>query len=154
MDISADAAGRTGAGCRKRQRRAAQTREINGRGSTRKKRTKKLNTDISAAASAAVALCGNCAIYQTTYTGGDMTTPTITCPGKPMVLMVCESDGAPALIAWRGMPTTSTSSSSYEYTITWGERTVSWLLGKNHDGNMNWSGKQYHALVLLDMSAE
>ena len=28
MDISADAAGRTGAGCRKRQRRAAQTREI------------------------------------------------------------------------------------------------------------------------------
>ena len=47
-DISADAAGRTGAGCRKRQRRAAQMREINGRGSTRKKRTKKLNTDISA----------------------------------------------------------------------------------------------------------
>ena len=33
-----------------RERRAAQTREINGRGSTRKKRTKKLNTDISAAA--------------------------------------------------------------------------------------------------------
>ncbi len=114
----------------------------------------KANADTAAAASAAVALCGNCAIYQTTYTGGDMTTPTITCPGKPMVLMVCESDGAPALIAWRGMPTTSTSSSSYEYTITWGERTVSWLLGKNHDGNMNWSGKQYHALVLLDMSAE
>ena len=112
------------------------------------------NADTAAAASAAVALCGNCAIYQTTYTGGDMTTPTITCPGKPMVLMVCESDGAPALIAWRGMPTTSTSSSSYEYTITWGERTVSWLLGKNLDGNMNWSGKQYHALVLLDMSAE
>ncbi len=114
----------------------------------------KANADTAAAASAAVALCGNCAIYQTTYTGGDMTTPTITCPGKPMVLMVCESDGAPALIAWRGMPTTSTSSSSYEYTITWGERTVSWLLGQNHDGNMNWSGKQYHALVLLDMSAE
>ena len=114
----------------------------------------KANADTAAAASTAVALCGNCAIYQTTYTGGDMTTPTITCPGKPMVLMVCESDGAPALIAWRGMPTTSTSSSSYEYTITWGERTVSWLLGKNHDGNMNWSGKQYHALVLLDMSAE
>ena len=40
MDISADAAGRTGAGCRKRQRRAAQTHEINGRGSTREKRTK------------------------------------------------------------------------------------------------------------------
>ena len=114
----------------------------------------KANADTAAAASAAVALCGNCAIYQTTYTGGDMTTPTITCPGKPMVLMVCESDGAPALIAWRGMPTTSMSSSSYEYTITWGERTVSWLLGQNHDGNMNWSGKQYHALVLLDMSAE
>ena len=114
----------------------------------------KANADTAAAASTAVALCGNCAIYQTTYTGGDMTTPTITCPGKPMVLMVCESDGAPALIAWRGMPTTSTSSSSYEYTITWGERTVSWLLGQNHDGNMNWSGKQYHALVLLDMSAE
>ena len=114
----------------------------------------KANADTAAAASAAVAHCGNCAIYQTTYTGGDMTTPTITCPGKPMVLMVCESDGAPALIAWRGMPTTSTSSSSYEYTITWGERTVSWLLGKNLDGNMNWSGKQYHALVLLDMSAE
>ena len=114
----------------------------------------KANADTAAAASAAVALCGNCAIYQTTYTGGDMTTPTITGPGQPMVLMVCESDGAPALIAWRGMPTTSTSSSSYEYTITWGERTVSWLLGKNHDGNMNWSGKQYHALVLLDMSAE
>ena len=114
----------------------------------------KANADTAAAASAAVALCGNCAIYQTTYTGGDMTTPTITCPGKPMVLMVCESDGAPALIAWRGMPTTSTSSSSYEYTITWGDRTVSWLLGKNLDGNMNWSGKQYHALVLLDMSAE
>ena len=114
----------------------------------------KANADTAAAASAAVALCGHCAIYQTTYTGGDMTTPTITCPGKPMVLMVCESDGAPALIAWRGMPTTSTSSSSYEYTITWGERTVSWLLGKNLDGNMNWSGKQYHALVLLDMSAE
>ena len=114
----------------------------------------KANADTAAASSTAVALCGNCAIYQTTYTGGDMTTPTITCPGKPMVLMVCESDGAPALIAWRGMPTTSTSSSSYEYTITWGERTVSWLLGKNLDGNMNWSGKQYHALVLLDMSAE
>ena len=114
----------------------------------------KANADTAAAASAAVALCGNCAIYQTPYTGGDMTTPTITCPGKPMVLMVCESDGAPALIAWRGMPTTSTSSSSYEYTITWGDRTVSWLLGKNLDGNMNWSGKQYHALVLLDMSAE
>ena len=31
-----------------RERRATQTREINGRGSTRKKRTKKLNTDISA----------------------------------------------------------------------------------------------------------
>ena len=44
----------------------------------------KANADTAAAASAAVALCGNCAIYQTTYTGGDMTTPTITCPGKPM----------------------------------------------------------------------
>ena len=30
------------------ERRAAQTREINGHGSTREKRTKKLNTDISA----------------------------------------------------------------------------------------------------------
>ena len=52
IDISADAAGRTGAGCRKRQRCAAQTREINGHGSTRKKRTKKLNMDISSAARA------------------------------------------------------------------------------------------------------
>jgi len=31
-----------------RERRATQTREINGHGSTREKRTKKLNTDISA----------------------------------------------------------------------------------------------------------
>ena len=54
MDISADAAGRTGAGCRKRQRRAAQTHEAKGIWLDTKNRAKKanekLNTDISAAA--------------------------------------------------------------------------------------------------------
>ena len=43
MDISADAAGRTGAGCRKRQRRAAQTREIKGTWLGTKNRAKKAN---------------------------------------------------------------------------------------------------------------
>ena len=42
-DISADAAGRTGAGCRKRQRRAAQTRETKGIWLDTKNRAKKAN---------------------------------------------------------------------------------------------------------------
>ena len=46
MDISADAAGRTGAGCRKRQRRAAQTREIKGTWLGTKNRAKKANEKI------------------------------------------------------------------------------------------------------------
>ena len=43
MDISADAAGRTGAGCRKRQRRTTQTHETKGTWLGTKKRTKKAN---------------------------------------------------------------------------------------------------------------
>ena len=43
MDISADAAGRTGAGCRKGQRRAAQTHETKGTWLGTKNRAKKAN---------------------------------------------------------------------------------------------------------------
>ena len=43
IDITADAAGRTGAGCRKRQRRAAQTRETKGTWLDTKNRARKAN---------------------------------------------------------------------------------------------------------------
>ena len=107
----------------------------------------KANADTAAAASAAVALCGNCKIYCTSFVGtGTAAAPTMTFPHKPLIIFVSGSD-ALNLIAWRGQSGSRVlESSSSPITVTWGERSVAWS-GSNY---LNYTGFTHQVIALLD----
>jgi len=107
----------------------------------------KANADAAAAASAAVALCGNCKIYCTSFVGtGTAAAPTMTFPHKPLIIFVSGRD-ALNLIAWRGQSGSRVlESPSSSITVTWGERSVAWS-GTNY---LNYTGFTHQVIALLD----
>ena len=107
----------------------------------------KANADTAAAASAAVALCGNCKIYCTSFVGtGTAAAPTMTFPHKPLIIFVSGSD-ALNLIAWRGQSGSRIlESPSSSITVTWGERSVAWS-GSDY---LNHTGFTHQVIALLD----
>ena len=107
----------------------------------------KANADTAAAASAAVALCGNCKIYCTSFVGtGTAAAPTMTFPHKPLIIFVSGRD-ALNLIAWRGQSGSRIlESPSSPITVTWGERSVAWS-GSYY---LNYTGFTHQVIALLD----
>ena len=107
----------------------------------------KANADAAAAASAAVALCGNCKIYCTSFVGtGTAAAPTMTFPHKPLIIFVSGRD-ALNLIAWRGQSGSRIlESPSSPITVTWGERSVAWS-GSDY---LNHTGFTHQVIALLD----
>ena len=107
----------------------------------------KTNADTAAAASAAVALCGNCKIYCTSFVGtGTAAAPTMTFPHKPLIIFVSGRD-ALNLIAWRGQSGSRIlESPSSPITVTWGERSVAWS-GSDY---LNHTGFTHQVIALLD----
>ena len=108
----------------------------------------KANADTAAAASAAVALCGNCKIYCTSFVGtGTAAAPTMTFPHKPLIIFVSGRD-ALNLIAWRGQSGSRIlESPSSPITVTWGERSVAWS-GSDY---LNHTGFTHQVIALLDV---
>ena len=110
----------------------------------------KANADAAAAASAAVALCGNCKIYCTSYTGNyDVQSTTMTFPHKPIAVMVCGRSGK-SMFAWRGQSSTPLlGSSSSSVTVSWADRSVTWANG-DINNNLNYTGFTHQVIALLD----
>ena len=110
----------------------------------------KANADAAAAASAAVALCGNCKIYCTSYTGNyDVQSTTMTFPHKPIAVMVCGRNNK-NMFAWRGQSSTPLlGSSSSSVTVSWADRSATW---SNGDANcpLNYTGFTHQVIALLD----
>ena len=101
---------------------------------------------------AAIAKLGNCTIYYTTYTGTGTTTPKQTFPGKPLVVMVAESQKGYSFIAWRGMQVVlphHQQSGILELPLTWGEDFLSWSHDSSAERGLNESGTTYQMIVLL-----
>ena len=110
----------------------------------------KANADAAAAASAAVALCGNCKIYCTSYTGNyDVQSTTMTFPHKPIAVMVCGRSGK-SMFAWRGQSSTPLLGSRDDrVTVSWADRSVTWANG-DINNNLNYTGFTHQVIALLD----
>ena len=110
----------------------------------------KANADTAAAASAAVALCGNCKIYCTSYTGNyDVQSTTMTFPHKPIAVMVCGRSGK-SMFVWRGQSSTPLlGSSSSSVTVSWADRSATWSNGDSNN-NLNYTGFTHQVIALLD----
>ena len=105
---------------------------------------------------AAIAKLGNCTIYYTTYTGTGTTTSKQTFPGKPLVVMVADSQKGYSFIAWRGMEVVlphHQQSGILELSLTWGENFFAWSHDSMVEKALNESGKTYQMVALLDARA-
>ena len=101
----------------------------------------------------AIAKLGNCTIYYTTYTGTGTTTSKQTFPGKPLVVMVADSQKGYSFIAWRGMEVVlphHQQSGILELSLTWGENFLAWSHDSMVEKALNESGKTYQMVALLD----
>ena len=110
----------------------------------------KANADTAAAASAAVALCGNCAVQHITYTGTGSTVRQFTFAHKPLMLTVFGDNvyffavqGAEDATSRRG------GSSAAICSVTWEGKSASWT---NDDLTMmcNAANQTYQLIALLD----
>lgn len=119
----------------------------------------KANADAAAAASAAVALCGNCKIIAGTYTGSGTYNSsgarTLSFSGKPFAVFILptdKNDGIGPLILLHGAPwsTTNISNDYYFVRVTWGASSVSWYGTRNENLMANSSGKTYYYVALLE----
>ena len=119
----------------------------------------KANADAAAAASAAVALCGNCKIITGTYTGNGAYNSsgarTLNFSGKPLAVFILptdKNDGIGPLILLHGAPwsTTNISNDYYFVRVTWGASSVSWYGTRNENLMANSSGKTYYYVALLE----
>lgn len=109
----------------------------------------KANADTAAAASAAVALCGNCKIYCTSYTGNyDVQSTTMTFPHKPIAVMVCGRNNK-NMFAWRGQSSAPLLGGNASVAVTWADRSATW---SNGDANcpLNYTGFTHQVIALLD----
>ena len=107
------------------------------------------------AQAAAIAKLGNCTIYHTTYTGRNQYSKSLTFPGKPMAVMVAETDSGIGFISWRGMTVVKPFHQQYgtiEIALTWGSDSLSWSYGDDFGWAMNRSGCSYQVIGLLDIS--
>ena len=90
----------------------------------------KANADTAAAASAAVALCGNCKIETSTYTGtgtyGSANPTTLTFPKKPTLLFVLASSGNGFMLMVTDKTPATTNAFVYYNGATWGTVNLSW----------------------------
>ena len=90
----------------------------------------KANADAAAAASAAVALCGNCKIETSTYTGngkyGSANPTTLTFPKKPTLLFVLASSGNGFMLMVTDKTPATTNAFVYYNGATWGTVNLSW----------------------------
>ena len=90
----------------------------------------KANADTAAAASAAVALCGNCKIETSTYTGtgtyGSANPVTLTFPKKPTLLFVLASSGNGFMLMVTDKTPATTNAFVYYNGATWGTVNLSW----------------------------
>ena len=102
---------------------------------------------------AASAGFGSCVFYATSYKGttNDVSTPSLTFPHKPMVLLVGNPDaGYTNLIAWQGQPKARVvGGTGYDINLTWEGNTVSWT-GYNSEYTLNKNNVTYYVLALLD----
>ena len=110
----------------------------------------KANADTAAAASAAVALCGNCAVQHITYTGTGSTVRQFTFAHKPLMLTVFGDNvyffavqGAEDATSRRG------GSGAAICSVTWEGKSASWT---NDDLTMmcNAANQTYQLIALLD----
>ena len=110
----------------------------------------KANADTAAAASAAVALCGNCAVQHITYTGTGSTVRQFTFAHKPLMLTVFGDNvyffavqGAEDATSRRG------GSGAAICSVTWEGKSASWT---NNDLTMmcNAANQAYQLIALLD----
>ena len=110
----------------------------------------KANADTAAAASAAVALCGNCAVQHITYTGTGSTVRQFTFAHKPLMLTVFGHNvyffavqGAEDATSRRG------GSGAAICSVTWEGKSASWT---NDDLTMmcNAANQTYQLIALLD----
>ena len=105
---------------------------------------------------AAIAKLGNCTVYHTTYTGNNQYSRSQTFPGKPMVVMVANTNGGDGFIAWRGMTVVKPFHQQYgthQISLTWGDDSLSWSYADSIDWVMNRSGQSYQVIGLLYASA-
>ena len=119
----------------------------------------KANADTAAAASAAVALCGNCAIYQTTYTGtgtyGSANPVTLTFPQKPALIFVIDDSGSFLILTPRSRWAFAyMGRSGVAQTVTWSGNSVSWWSdGGNANNQFNASNNVYQVFTFLKTNA-
>ena len=99
---------------------------------------------------------GNCQLYTTTYAGNNHSSkPTVTFPGKPIVVMVSSQDGYYQLLCWQGMVKAYLINfDSYALDLSWNGNTASWYYSGNVEASLNKTGTTYQVIALLDMSAE
>ena len=101
--------------------------------------------------------CGNCQLYSGSYVGTDTITANAhTFPGKPLLLMVADSQTGRNFVACRGMTKASPhyqSNGSISLALTWGDNTATWNYSGGTSWNFNASGTTYLGLALLEMDA-
>ena len=113
---------------------------------------KGLDTNVNAAA-VALAKCGNCQVYYTTYTGTGSGSNSFTFPRRP--LFICVMGNNISFFAVQGAPsgTGRRGTGMGVSNITWTGNSVSWA---SENGNIiyqcNESGKTYYMVVLMDAS--
>ena len=107
------------------------------------------------AQAAAIAKLGNCTIYQASYAGTGSTSRSQTFPGRPVAVMVAETNGEDGFIAWREMEMAISIHREYGFgdlSLTWGTNSLSWSHESSANGAMNASRQSYQLIGLLDMS--
>ena len=118
----------------------------------------KANADTAAAASAAVALCGNCKIETSTYTGngkyGSANPVTLTFPKKPSLVIVFGYDALLIITDHNSGRTDSIVYSQGANIAFWDSVQVTWTGGKlkfyntaNATNQANISGKVYQVIA-------
>ena len=120
----------------------------------------KANADTAAAASAAVARCGNGQIVYGTYTGsgtyGSANPVTLNFDHKPIFALVQDNaysndDNDHKLRMMRGITGAVIMDGNYTWknTVSWGDTWVRWYSPHGADTQFNTSGSEYHYMALL-----
>lgn len=108
---------------------------------------------------AAIAQCGNCNIYTTSYVGtgvyGNDEPNSLTFPRTPLIVFIgdCGNDGR-FFYAIQGMTKTFTQATGYSVnTLAWSGSTLTWSHHMGPSGQMNNSGTTYKVVALLQAGA-
>ena len=109
----------------------------------------KIDTALKANADA-VALCGNCTIWTSSYTGtghyGDFT---LTFPQTPLVVIIIGMDGY-ALVTAPGTSKVYAPPSTMQYmTLVWGDKSLTWNPGNGASEQLNKAGTLYKVYALF-----